>query len=194
MREHIHKFQWYYLTFLSVIFVGLGFYYLVHFGFYPLAIVNGHLVSARSFNNEFLAAYQYYSRVLAGQMDVNSREFRGELRRATLAGLIQKSLISAELKEKVGDDLKTIVYNKIGAGGANTEALERAAQTVYGLSLADFKQMILIPQAEREVLEGRLFLEKKKLEDWLASASKNAKVLIVTPEFYWDAGQLIVRK
>src|SRR3989344_8949086 len=127
MREHIHKFQWYYLTFLAIVFVGLGFYYLVHFGFYPLAIVNGHLVSARAFNNEFLVAYQYYSRVLAEQMDVNGKEFRGELRRATLAGLIQKSLISAELKEKIGSDLNAIVENKIGAEGADTRALEQAA-------------------------------------------------------------------
>ena len=193
MIEHVRKFQWYYLTFLVIVFAGLGFYYLVHFGFYPLAVINGSLVSARSFNEEFVLAYQYYARALAGQTDVSSKEFQKELRRATLNSLIQKALISAGLKEKVGNDLDSIVENKISAQKIDSQTLEQAARAVYGLSLADFKQMVLIPQAQREILEGRLTLEKKKFEDWLVEATQAAKVFILTPEFYWDKNKVVTR-
>lgn len=195
MKEHYHKFQWFYMTFLAIIFSGLSAYYVIHLGYYPVAIVNYNLISARSLSDEYAVAYRYYAKVLGenSDVDLNSNELKKELRRATLNDLIEKSLIYQELKSKVGKELAYLIEGKINLEGINKEKLEEAASVLYGLSLADFKEMVLVPKAQKEILEGRLFLEKKTYDEWLSGASGNAKVFILTPEFYWDKNKVVLR-
>lgn len=192
MIEHYKKFQFFYLTFLAIIFAGLAAYYLIHFGYYPVAMVNSDLISAKTLNEEFAAALRYYSAALKGKdrINIESREFRREIRRATLSDLIDKSLIYKEAKNRVGNDLDNLVNNKIDQQLVNRKNVEDAAKLLYGLNLADFRELVLIPQARKEILEGRLFLEKKDFDSWLSEAEKNAKVFIITPEFYWNSGTL----
>lgn len=193
MRFIKDNFQHFFLTFLAIIFVGLASYYVVHFGYYPIAIVNGNLVFARSLTDEYFVAYRYYANLLGPQNDrVASLEFKKELRRATLNDLIEKSLIGQELKNRVGRDLDSLVDNKIKIP-AKSDDVEKAANLLYGLSLADFREMVLVPKAQREILEGRLFLEKKNIEEWLVGAAENASVFILTPEFYWDKNRVALR-
>lgn len=192
MREHYHKFQWFYLTFLGLIFVGLAGYYLIHFGYYPVAVVNTEIISAKDLNYEFSLAYRYYSVVLGNKhgYDVESREFRRELRGAALENLIEKSLIYKEAKARIGRELERLVDNKINKEITNQQSVEEAAKLLYGMNLADFKELVLVPQARKEILEGRLFLEKKDFRNWLAQTKNSASVFILTPEFYWESGEL----
>jgi hypothetical protein len=164
MKQHFHKFQWYYLIFLGIIFLGLAGYYVIRLGHYPLAIVNGDIVSASHFNEEFAAAYRYYSLSLRGEknVDLRGREFVREIRRATLNDLLEKALISQELESRVGGELSRLVESKLAAQKIDRRSIEESAKVLYGLTLADFTQLVLVPQAEREILEGRLFLENKK--------------------------------
>lgn len=196
MREHYRKFQWFYLTFLIIVFFGLGSYYFIHFGYYPVAIVNYKLITAKALNEEYVAAYRYYAgaSLLVGKADdIDKPEFKKELRRATLNDLIEKVFINKELQKRIGKDLGGIIQNKISASANGKDNLEEAAKSLYGLNLADFREMVLEPRAEREILEGRLFLEKKDLNSWLSEAAQDAKVFIVTPEFYWDSNKVALR-
>ncbi len=181
--------QRYFTTFLLILFVGLGAYYLIHFGYYPVAIVNHAVVTANNFENEYAVAYHYYSQALADSQDtdVRSLDFKKELRRAVMENMVVQALISQDLVERVGKDLPGIVENKIlSAQKSDTKTIAETAKVLYGLNLADFKSLVLVPQAQKEILQGRLFLEKKDYEKWLQEAKKNAKVFIVTPEFYWQ--------
>ena len=180
---------------MSRIFCGLAAYYVVRLGYYPVAIVNSSLITARSLNSEYLVAYQYYSRVLADkkEFDVQSLDFQKELRRAALNDLIENHLVYEELKVKIGNDLEGVVEGRIEISEADRLNLEEAAQVLYGLSLTNFKEIILVPRARREILEGRLSSEKKSLDGWLADASQSAKVFILTPEFFWDKNKVAVR-
>lgn len=195
MIAHYKKFQFFYLTFLAIIFAGLAAYYIIHLGYYPVAIVNSDFISAKTLNEEFAAALRYYSAALKGKDGVNieSREFRREIRRATLGDLIDKSLIYNEVKNRLGSDLDNLVNNKIDQQLTNRKNVEDAAKLLYGLNLADFRELVLIPQARKEILEGRLFLEKRDFDSWLSATEKSAKVFIITPEFYWDKNGLAVR-
>lgn len=196
MREHYRKFQWFYLMFLAIVFFGLGSYYFIHFGHYPVAIVNSRLITAKALNEEYIVAYRYYAgaALLAGKREeIDNPDFKKEIRRATLNNLVEKALISKELEKRIGKDLGGIIENKISASINDRSNLEEAAENLYGLSLADFQEMVLAPQAEREILEGRLFLEKKDLSAWLFEAASNAKVFILTPEFYWDSNKVALR-
>ena len=181
--------QRFFTVFLVILFVGLGSYYLVHFGYYPLAVVDRSLITANRFETEYAVAYYYYLRALANSEDTDprSREFKKELRRAVLEDLVDQALINRDLTTRVGKELPEIVENKIiSAQRADLKTIEETAKMLYGLSLADFKSLVLVPQAQKEILQGRLFLEKQDYEAWLREAKKNAKVFIVTPEFYWE--------
>ncbi len=194
MKEHIHKFQWFYLTFLLAVFIGVGFYYFIHLGHYPIATVNGKWIAAKDFNNEYSVAFQYYAKTLAKQkqIDLRSADFQKELRRAALNDLIDKSLINAELKQRTGSDFDSILDNKIGEQKMDSKALADAARLLYGMNVDDFKVLVLIPQAEKELLDGRLFLEQRKLDEWLADAEKMAHVIILTPEFGWATNKVVL--
>lgn len=187
MREHIHKFQWFYLTFLVIIFIGLGAYYFVHFGYYPVAVVNNSLITSNELDNEFSLAHRYYSTVLRGKegYNVESLDFKKELRRAALESLIEKTLIYKEAKARLGGELNNSVDIKINKEISDPGKIEEAAKLLYGMNLADFRQLILVPQARREILDSRLVLEKTNFQTWLSGAKKSAKVFILTPRFYW---------
>ena len=88
---------------------------------------------------------------------------------------------------------KKIVYKFNIERNIDEPALKHAAENLYGMTLVDFNEMILIPQARREILEGRLYLEKQNLDDWLAQALGSARVTILTPEFIWDNNKVALR-
>ncbi|MEK7640560.1 MAG: SurA N-terminal domain-containing protein [Patescibacteria group bacterium] len=181
--------QRYFTTFLLILFVGLGAYYLVHYGYYPVALVNSQIITANHFEVEYAVAYNYYVRALSssGDTDPRTREFKKELRRAVLDNLVEQALVQQDLNVRVGKELNQIVQGKIlNSQKLDPKTLEETARVVYGLDLSEFESLVLVPQAQKEILQGRLFLEKQDYEQWLRDAKKNAKVFIVTPEFYWQ--------
>ena len=189
MRQHLHRFQWFYFTFLAIIFVGLSLYYVVRIGYYPVVVVNGNLILARDFSDEYAAAYYYYARSAdPKEVDVRSNNFQKELRRAVMQELIEKSLVHAGLESKIGDQAEALVSGKIGEQNLDPQKLEEAARLLYGMTAKDLLRLVLVPRAEREILEADLISENKKIDQWLSSAGKTAKVFIITPEFYWEQG------
>ncbi len=181
------------LFFLFVIFIGVAGYYVIHLGHYPVAIVNGSIITAKALNDEYGVALEYYAKTLAGQKDFDptSTPVQKELRRAALNDLIDKSLIEAELKKRTGNNFDAAVDERIASVNADTKTIADAAKNLYGLDLAGFRALVLVPQAEKELLEGRLFLEQKKLDDWLSQAEQTAKVTILTPELSWSTNKVV---
>lgn len=190
------NFQHFFTLFLVIIFFSLGLYYFVHFGYYPVAIVNTDIISAKELFEEHAVAHRYYLGVLGKnrEADLNSEEVAKELRRAALNNLIEQSLIHKELKRRVGRDLDSLIANKINISEERQDKIEEAAKAIYGIDFANFKQLILVPQAKKEILEGRLFLEKEDLAKWLENEYKNSKVFILTPEFYWASNRVELRE
>ncbi len=188
--------QRYFTTFLLILFVGLGAYYLVHYGYYPVALVNSQMITANRFEVEYAVAYNYYVRALSASKDTDprTREFKKELRRAVLDNLVEQALVRQDLNQRIGRELDQIVQGKIlNSQKLDPQTIEETARVVYGLDLSEFESLVLVPQARKEILQGRLFLEKKNYEEWLREAKKNAKVFIVTPEFYWEESTVKLR-
>ena len=183
----------YFIILLSILFLGLGGYYLVHFGYYPVAFVNSKMILARSMNNDFVAAYQYYGNVLGAQgTDVKSEGFKRELHRQLLNRAIDNILIGGGLETIVGNDLAQLVENKLSAPNLKSKELADSVESLYGLSLPEFRELVLVPQAEREILEGRLTLQKKELSDWLTEARGLARVWILLPNLSWNGKEVVV--
>ncbi|MBI2075614.1 MAG: SurA N-terminal domain-containing protein, partial [Candidatus Harrisonbacteria bacterium] len=153
MRKH-H----FYIGFVAVVALGAGIFYVLHNGLYPVATVNGAVVTADEFQHTAVAALNFYvkakERVAARQLTVEERDaLFDEIRRATLDKLVEESLIEAELKRRVGDATAR-AEEKLKA--AERADFREAVPQLYGVSYDDFLALVLLPQARREVLNDAL--------------------------------------
>lgn len=180
----------FYLLFLTLIFLGLAGYYLVQQGWYPLLIVNGDWIWARDFQREYAAVVNYYRQILP-KFDKN---ILIELKRATLDDLVVDSLIYNELTRRLDSNLSAEIENKISAALAGKDDLAAMVKQLYKMKFAEFKEIILRPQAQREILAANLLSENKKLEDWISNERKKASVVILSTEFSWNGQEVITRE
>ena len=187
----------FFIVFLVMVFLGLGLFYFIRFGFYPVAFVNTAIVSARHLDQAVDSVRHYYSQAAetyspAGTIEATPGVVR-EIRRATLDKLIENVLIYQELKTRVGSDFEDIVENKIMSLKLNTPNFEKAIATLYGLDLERFKKVVLKPQAQEEILEGRLTLENTDFKKWLEDKRRGASIIILATDLYWDGGKVAVK-
>lgn len=184
-----------------ILFLVFGIVYLIAAESYPVAIVNSRPISKKILNDDFTIALHYY-RQIANIYDRSSAgslkngDSQKEIERAVLDKLIEQMLIREELERRITkSDLNTIITAKIDNAINNSKVDDKEAQAAYGVSVADFKDKILEPQARREILEGRIILENEAgtLDIWLDNAKQKAIVLILEPGFSWDGHQVIIK-
>lgn len=184
-----------FIIFLSFIGLGLGVFFLINAGYYPVVYVGGDFVSAKQFNKNYGAvSFSYsnlsktYSTGEEGSDDLSPLD----LQVIVLEQLINNALIKEAAREEVGKDLDALVQSKIQ--NANRDpALRTAAQALYGYSATDLQDEVLIPQATAEVLRGRLYLKGTAWDEWLTAAREDAHVVVFSKKFYWDDAQVKVR-
>jgi len=181
-----------YIVFLSFIAVGLGAFFLVSAGYYPILVVNNRIVSARTFWKDYQAASRYYQNIVKTYSQAISQEnvlTSTDIQLSVLEQLIENNLVSKEVERQIGEDLSSLVKTKVDKFSEDKKLHEAVAQ-LYGFSFGDFQEEILIPQAEREILAGRLFLKGEKLDGWLVQAKKSARVILFSPKFHWNGEKL----
>ena len=79
----------------------------------------------------------------------------------------------------------------------------KEVETLYGVSLGEFKERFLKPQARKEIFESRLALENQELSakggsasggnNWLKEIKSKTKAMIFLPGFEWSGGQVIIK-
>lgn len=179
----MHKHHFYFgLVFLVL--CGVAVFSVAEGGFYPIAVVNGKLILARDFDKMAESAEFFYARVLDtyNKKKVDEEEsgnLRRDVERATLERLIEGVLITAELKNQLASRAGDLVDKKLQA--VENQNLEGAARDLYGLSIADFREMVLYPEAEKEVLTDVLSSENKSFEKWLEEAKSEASTIVLLP-------------
>ena len=165
-------------------------------GVYPVALVNSQIISARDLEKDYNAALRYFhNAILTYGSDpaiLEKEDSKKEIRRATLNKLVTDILISQEAEKRLGRELSDVT-EKIISQNLNSQNLEKAVSEIYGLGLEDFKKQILVSQAHREILEGKMFANKENFDQWLADASGKARVVILLPDFSWDGKQVVVK-
>lgn len=180
----------YKVLFLAIIFFGLLSYYFVHTDNYPTAYVNGRLIFKKEFTAYYNAALVYYQNALRatpeGLEQANTSDFLEEVRRAALDKLVENVLIYKELKRQIGGSLASLIDQKI-------PEFNEAVAGIYGLTPAQFKNLVLVPQAQREILESK-FNGNDSIDDWLAKAKKSAKVLVFSATLKWSGERIEARK
>lgn len=173
------------VAFLAIIVTGLGLYYVVRAGWYPVAMVNGSLISARWLERHVESALQYYSVLLEtyGVRDLSSDQrtaLVNDVRRASLDKIIEDTLIYQELRKRTDNSLTERV------AAALPKQIDPAASALYGLNESRFREMVLKPQAYRELWEAEFASERMNLKEWLAEQKKDASVFIIADGLSWS--------
>ncbi|MBI4225314.1 MAG: hypothetical protein HY617_03200 [Candidatus Sungbacteria bacterium] len=175
--------------FSAVIIAGFIVY---EFGWYPVASVNGTLIFARAWQRAINAerrvinahAFASHSR----QIDFSSPK------NAELFGIVRKNmltfLIDSEIMAKEGaavvPDLGQLSIQRLNDELSKSKITEQTASAVYGLDVALLKEMVLLPQAQQEILSQTLEADGKNFDDWLSGARGQAKVRFFFHSFQWD--------
>ncbi len=165
-------------------------------GSYPIAVVNGSMISANRFQKNYAATLVYYSNLLKSS-EGNSTSTAAlakitptDLQVNVLDQLVVAKLVEVGAKREVGSDLMELVNDKIG-DYAKDEKIRNGAERLYGMGFADFRAETLVPQAEMDILSGRLFLRDEDFQTWLADARRSANVRIFSPKFTWDGEKVM---
>lgn len=147
---------------------------------YPVAFAPKWFISAREFNKIIASLLNYYEKSFAVYttstfvLDIGAQK---EIKRAALDKLIEDRIIDEILRKNLGSDLEKIVKDKM-TNLQMSDNLAKASQILYNLSLEDFRRLVLIPQAKKEILEERgIDLEEIK---------KSSRPVILIPGFYWQ--------
>lgn len=187
----------FYTIFLILIFSALGLAYFLKAGWHPLALINSQLVWTWSFEKEYNSALKYYDQAITtynipGMDEQKLDELKEDLKKATLNKIIEKIIISNGLKTLVDKDNDTLITKKIDKYLENSK-LEAAATALFNLSFEEFKNLVLIPQAEKEIIEEKLETESRDFNNWLKNQKQQASVYLFTNEFIWT-GEGIERR
>ena len=160
-------------------------------GLWPVARVGASPITYAAFRDNFMMVdYFYRSNVrITGGSDqaVNTNEVQRDLQRVTMEGLIDRILIDRELKKRyTDDDLERLIANKIEGVDLTSETMVEAMRLMYGLEAEGFKELVLIPKAKQEILEGNLSLQNGTFSDWLAAQKTEASILVFVPSLQWS--------
>jgi len=184
------------ILFIVFMLVGLGSYIFANQGLYPAAIVNLDIVTVKTAEENFFTSNTYYKNALllyGNDPEVlDSPESQLEIKRATLDKLIIDIIIYNELN-KIEEDFYPIANRNIKEFVNKNNNVEEGAKLLYGLDLDEFKKRVLLPQAYREILEGRMFLNNKNFNEWLKNSKANAAVFILLPDLEWTKDGVKIR-
>lgn len=181
-----------FLIFIGVIAVV---YFIFSSKVYPVATVNGGLISAHAFQITSVAAEQYYTNLLGtygGSASTTQEEFTSAMRRIALQALIEDSLVKAYLETIYEPAPLELAVNKrvdevLAASDGQTAA---AAQELFGVTAEEFKEVVLLPQARIELLKKELEIKQIDPGVWMDEQLHAAIVTITLRDLTWGDAQV----
>lgn len=159
------------LIILAVIISGL--IYVWFSGYYPVALVNGDPIWAWRVEQEYKSALFYYSKAIGNKKMPN--EDQEALRIASLEDLIEQEIINQNFNNFTGGEGEKLVSEKIDVYLSDPK-LKNAARALFNLEIKEFTNVILIPQAKKEIIADILSKENRDYEKWLNSQKKSVKI------------------
>ena len=165
-------------------------------GLYPVAWVNGSPI--------FYATWKKIEK--SEKQFLNVRQKISESNRISAASSLEvfndnnpslfalSFLIDDKITEKEGmevvKNLGELSQKRMNDTLAAQGDMSSAVKAVYGLSLNDFKRLILKPQARRDVLSVFLASQNLDYAEWLNQKKEQASVKIFFGPFSWNGKEL----
>lgn len=169
---------------LLVFVLTLAFMVLVLGGFYPVAAVDRSPIFNVTWKKAELAAKNF---VLA-QNRAASADLSPVLAlipQNTLTFLIEDAILRREGEELLHgfERLSRERMQEALAGGGD---LKNAARVIYGLDFQEFQDLVLLPQARRDMAREILAERQVDFEQWFPDVKKKAKVRLMFVPFRWN--------
>ena len=158
------------------------------YGFAPALSVDGHGVGLAEFL-KVESALRHFNNI-ANQSTATTTP-SADLKMQALGNIIDRKIL-----DKIVEELDPSINQKADALVRDTLSkqknlsLDEAANKLYGLSGDDFIKLVLIPQAERDLLMERFKDNPSRLGDIWNNAASHAKIKIYYPGYYWDGTSL----
>lgn len=160
---------------------------------YPVAVVDGSPVWMRTWD-QMIGAVEHYTnaqRQAGGERPYDfslpeNLRLASDIRRNTLIFIIEDKIISKEgnnLVDGFGSSAGEEVQKILSASARDPSDI---AKDVYGMSVDEYKALILAPEARRSVLRGALESRGRTLEDWLYEMKIKKSVRIYFTEYRWN--------
>lgn len=161
-------------------------------GYYPVAIVEGHWISAR----EWIRMQEGILQSIASQtasagdpaINFTSKEGRAlveEVRKNSLILLIEDAIVEEKGGAVVGD-FTNHIKQKADEALKGRGNIAQAVQAAYGFTMEEFNRFIVLPQSRRDAIEERLNEKGEEFETWLEQAKSDARVRLLFVPFGWN--------
>ena len=175
------------LTVLAALFITV-----IMTGFYPVVLVDNSPIFFSAWQKAE-EAQKRFTNVQASSssldpIDFASPENKDILRAFKIASLnllIENKIIEQE-GGKIIPDFNDLSKKRLESVMAGEGDLSGAVKTVYGLSVSEFKNLILLPQARRDVLRIFLANEGKNFDDWILARKKEKIIKTRFIPYRWD--------
>ncbi|MDO8601701.1 MAG: hypothetical protein Q7R62_01030 [bacterium] len=160
---------------------------------YPVATVNDAFISARLFQIAETAARSYYEKIgaVSGALaSTTGAEFNGRMRQIALQALIEDELVAAKLRTLYeAEPLESAIVQRVNlALASSSQETSKAINELFSLSVDEFSEIVLAPQARIELLQAELMKSEIDFESWLKSALIDARVSISVNDLKWANG------
>jgi hypothetical protein len=159
-------------------------------GWYPVAQVNGTLVSARDYRMQFRIAYSYYHADGFEQLFDTEEQIAAVeddvIAERVMESVVDATLIDTYLRAQVSDYEKTL--EEQASALSSDEVLSKYVtylSQVADVSVATIEQYFLVDRVRYQLLEEQL---QDTASEWLVEARAQAEVTLFYPGFVWRDG------
>ena len=163
---------------------------MISYGFLPVLKVEGEHVSYSGF-------LKVYRGIEAAERlaKKNQPATAQELTKRAFETIIENKFLDIIVK-KTNSSLKNEARGNVEQAILESKdlALEEAAQKLYGLSAADFKKLVLIPAAEKDLLFKHYQYNTSELDALWEDLNQRAEIKIYYPGYYWDTTEYTIKK
>ena len=162
---------------------------VISYGFLPMLKVEGEYVSYSGFLKVYRGV-EAADRLAKKNPPATSQELT---RRAFETIIDNKFLDVAVRKTNAGikDEARKNVEQAVLE--SKDLSLEEAARKLYGLSAADFKKLVLIPAAEKDLLFKHYEYNTSELDALWDDLSQHGEVKIYYPGYEWRDGEVKIK-
>lgn len=107
-----------------------------------------------------------------------------------ILSFIEDALVRAELQEKGIGEAEVTAFLFGAVKREDIDKLNEATSKLYGWSIPEFENYVLLPQARRIMLVRELQKNNVNADKWIEDAKKSADVSIYLPRWKWEHGEL----
>ncbi len=168
---------------------------LIFFGLYPIVLVDNSPIFSITWKTANRAAQSFTNTQAKAQPEGKAIDFKStqnselllELRRGTLTFLIEDNIMAHDGRALVKDfDTITQTRAQEGLGQVTNVSIKE----LYGLSRNEFFQLVLLPQARRDVLGEVFKASNANFQNWLDEAKRQKSIRLFFIPFRWDGEQV----